>query len=201
MMQKTFFLLLITISLFSSANAATRYISDNLYTYMHSGPSTKYKIIGSVNAGEKIKVIQTNQNTGFSEIQDSKGRSGWINSKYTSRQPGLQKRLNKLEIEFSKLQTQLSTAKEKANNNIASLDSNLKSQSSKVRELKNTNAKLNEQLQEVQVLNDNLNEKLDTEKMDLLMRWFTYGGMVAGAGLLIGLILPSMMPSRKRSRW
>ena len=50
--------------------------------------------------------------------------------------------------------------------------------------------------------NDSLNEKLDNEKNDLLMRWFSYGGMVAGIGLLVGLILPSLIPNkRRRNRW
>lgn len=202
MMRKKTLLLLVIISLSSSASAVTRYVSDNLYTYIHAGPGTKYKIIGSINSGEHIKVIQTNKNAGFTQIKDSRGRSGWIDSKYTSEHPGLKERLAKLEIQFTKLNTQLRTVKDKANKDIASLEDNLKSHSSKVRELKNTNSTLNEELQQVQALNDNLNEKLDTEKNDLLMRWFSYGGMVGGIGLLLGLVLPSLIPSRrKQSRW
>ncbi len=52
MMRKTTLLLLVLISLASSASAAIRYVSDDLFTYIHSGPGTKYKIIGSVNSGE-----------------------------------------------------------------------------------------------------------------------------------------------------
>ena len=202
MIRKTTLLLLVIISLSSSANAVTRYISDDLYTYIHSGPSSKYKIIGSVNAGEQIKIIQTDKNAGFTQIKDLKGRDGWINSKYTSKHPGLKERLAKLEIEFTKLHTQLRTDKDKANKDIGSLEDKLKSHNSKVRELENTNLKLNEELQKLQVLNNNLNEKLDTEKNDLLMRWFSYGGMVGGIGLLFGLMLPSLIPSRrKKTRW
>ena len=191
MMRKTTLLLLVILSLASSASAVTRYVSDDLLTYVHSGPGTKYKIIGSVNAGEHIKLIQTNKNAGFTEIKDSRGRDGWINSKYVSRHPGVKERLAKLELQFAKLNAQLRTAKDK-----------VKSQSSQVRELKNTNATLNTELKQVQVLNSSLNEKLDTEKIDLLMRWFSYGGIVGGIGLFLGLILPSLMPSRsKRTRW
>lgn len=190
MIRKTTLILLMIISLASSANALTRYVSDDLFTYVHSGPGTKYKIIGSVNAGEPIKVLQTNKDAGFTEIKDPKGRSGWINSKYISRQPGLQERLAKLEIQFTKLNTQLTAAKD-----------NLKSHSNKVHELENTNSILNEELEQVKVLNASLNEILDTKKNDLLLRWFSYGGMVGGIGLLLGLILPSLMPRRKKSRW
>ena len=191
MMRKTTLLLLLIISLASSASAATRYVSDDLYTYLHTGPGTKYKIIGSVNSGERIQLLQTKSNAGFTHIKDSKGRDGWINSKYVSKHPSLKERLAKLEIQLTKLDTKLNTAED-----------NLKSHSSLISKLKNTNSTLNKELKQVQALNSSLNEKLDTKKNDLLMRWFTYGGMVAGGGLLLGLILPSLMPNRrKRSNW
>lgn len=182
-------LLLILIFISSFANAATSYISDDLHTFMHSGPGIKYKIIGSVNAGDKVKVIR--KNAKYTLIKDPKGRSGWINSKYLSNQVGLKERLPELEAELAKFQTQLSEYK-----------SNIESQDNKLQELENINLKLNKQIEEIQILNENLNDKLDTKKTDLLMRWFSYGGMVAGGGLLLGLILPYLIPSRrKKSRW
>jgi len=200
MINKTIPLLLILIYLISPASAATRYVSDDLFTYIHSGPGTKYKIVGSLNAGERINLIQTN--SGFTQIKDSKGRSGWINSKYVSRQPGLKERLPKLESKLAKLNAQLNTAKDEANKDKSSLEENLDSYRNQVNDLQKVNSKLNEELQQVQSENRNLNAKLDTQKNDLLMRWFTYGGMVAGGGLLIGLVLPSLIPSRRqKTRW
>ena len=190
-MRKTTLLFLVLTCVSSSATAATSYVSDNLHTYIHSGSSAKYKIVGSVDAGEHITVINTNANTGFTLVKDSKGRSGWINSKYVSKTPGLKERLPKLENEVSKLNTQLTTARE-----------NIESHNKQVSDLQNANSALNEELLEVQALNRNLNAKLDTQKNDLLMRWFSYGGIVGGVGLLLGLILPLLMPSRRKSsRW
>lgn len=196
MMKKITLLLLFLI--YSSANAA--YVSDDLFTYMHSGPGTQYKIIGSVNAGEKISIIQ--KNSGYTQVRDSKGRAGWISSKYVSNQMGLKERLPKLETQLAKLKAQLNTASDNANKEKAGLEGSLKSYKTQVEELQNANSKLNEELQKVQAENRNLNAKIDTQKDDLLMKWFTYGGMVAGGGLLLGLILPSLIPSRKqKARW
>lgn len=188
-MRKTTFILLLILSLALPANAATRYVSENLFTYMHSGPGTKYKIIGSVNAGAKIQTMQTK--AGFTQIKDSRGRTGWINSQYVSKQIALKERFKKLETEFTQLDAQLQTTK-----------NNLTSHNNQVRQLKNTNEKLTNKLQEVEALNNSLNEKLDNEQNELLMRWFSYGGMVGGIGLFLGLILPSLIPNRKkRNRW
>lgn len=201
MMNKaTFLLLLFTSILPSFVNATTKYVSDDLFTYMHSGPGTQYKIIGSVNAGERINVIQSNSN--YTQIRDSKGRAGWISSKYVSNKMGLKERLPKLETQLAKLKAQLDTASDKANKEKAGLEGSLKSYKTQVEELQNANSKLNEELQKVQAENRSLNAKLDTQKDDLLMKWFTYGGMVAGGGLLLGLILPSLIPNRKqKARW
>ena len=188
-MYKTNFLLLILIFISSAANAATNYVSDDLHTFMHSGPGTKYKIIGSVNSGEHIDVIR--KNSGYILVKDAKGRSGWINSKYVSTKPGLKERLPKLENKLTELKMQLDEYK-----------GNLESRANQVTNLENTNLKLTRELKEIQALNNELNEKIDTKRTDLLMRWFSYGGMVAGGGLLLGLILPLLIPKRRnKSRW
>lgn len=53
---------LICMVLFSMLAAPTfaqdRYIADKLFTYMHSGPSNQYRILGSIDAGEKVKLIE-----------------------------------------------------------------------------------------------------------------------------------------------
>ena len=48
----------------------------------------------------------------------------------------------------------------------------------------------------------NMQARLDTQEEDLLMRYFMYGGGVAGAGLILGLIVPHLpRRRRKRDRW
>ena len=200
MIKKRNFLLLVLTCITASLSAATHYVSDDLYTYIHSGAGTKYKIIGSVNAGEHIKTI--NSQNGFTLIQDSKGRKGWINSKYVSSTLGLKERLPKLEEKLALLNEQVNTAEDRANKNKADLEKNLKSRNDQVLRLQKTNASLKEELVKIKEENENLNSKLDTKKNDLLMRWFTYGGMVAGAGLLLGLLLPILIPGRRsKKRW
>ncbi|WP_320034151.1 TIGR04211 family SH3 domain-containing protein [Halarcobacter sp.] len=191
MIKKRVSILFTTVCLSTSAFAANYYVSDELFTYTHSGPGTKYKIIGIVNAGEKIKIISTNEKAGYTQIVDSKDRKVWINSKYVSNQPGLKKQLEKLKNSYSKLdKNQITLEKELATN----ID--------QVKELKKINSSLSKELKQVQEKNEKLNERLDKEQNELLMRWFTYGGIVAGAGLILGLILPYLIPNRKqKARW
>lgn len=199
MIHKKVTITLAIISLYSSAFAAN-YVSNDLFTYTHSGPGSKYKILGVVNAGEKISVLD--RSSGFTQIRDAKGRKVWINSKYVTNQVGLKEQLEKLKIQYSKLDEKLNSFEDKANKNKLNLEKDLNSNINQVEKLKETNTLLNKQLKEVQEKNDSLNDLLDNEKNELLMKWFSYGGIVAGLGLFVGLVLPSLIPSRKkRSRF
>lgn len=60
------------------ALADTRYVSDNIFTYIHNGPGTQYRILGSVKAGEPLEVKAVNQEAGFTQVVDGRGREGWI---------------------------------------------------------------------------------------------------------------------------
>ena len=66
----------------SLAQAAERYVSDDLFIYLHSGPSTQYRIVGSVNAGSKVDVQQWNTETEFAKVIDPKGRTGWVETNF-----------------------------------------------------------------------------------------------------------------------
>ncbi|APW65853.1 MULTISPECIES: TIGR04211 family SH3 domain-containing protein [Arcobacteraceae] len=195
MIHKKISLTLAILTLSTSAFAAN-YVSNDLFTYSHSGPGSKYKIVGTVNAGQKITILS--RSAGFTQIRDQKGRTVWINSKYVSNQPGLKKQLETLNIKHSKLVDKLSTYEEEANKNKANLEKDLTSNINQVQELQKTNEALNKRLNDVEEENKSLNDLLDNEKTDLLMKWFSYGGMVAGLGLLLGLVLPSLIPSRKK---
>nr|WP_222939588.1 TIGR04211 family SH3 domain-containing protein [Photobacterium sp. BZF1] len=176
----------------------TRYISDNLFTYMHNGPSTQYRIMGSVNAGTKVDLLETNSSTGFSKIRDNRGRTGWVNSDFVSTQVGLKVRFPALEKELTEVKSQLEEALESGDEKTASLQNSLKLRNEQITDLETQNGQLNEQLMSSQAEIRELRARLDTQKDDLLMRWFTYGGMVAGGGLLFGLVLPHLIPRRRK---
>nr|WP_228481418.1 TIGR04211 family SH3 domain-containing protein [Vibrio fluminensis] len=182
-----------------SAMAQDRYISDNLFTYMHSGPSNQYRIIGSVDAGEKVKLLSTNKENGFSEVVDNRGRKGWVSSKFVTAQESMTTRLPRLEKELTEVKAKLANANENADKEKAGLVDSLETSNSQISQLKKSNSEMNQQLLASQSEVRDLRAKLDTQKDDLLMKYFTYGGGVAGIGLLLGLILPHVIPRRKRS--
>ena len=56
----------------------TRYVSDELNTWVRSGPGDHYRLVGTVNAGEEVTLLQTDANTNYAQVKDSSGRTAWI---------------------------------------------------------------------------------------------------------------------------
>ncbi|MEF1253764.1 TIGR04211 family SH3 domain-containing protein [Vibrio sp. M260112] len=182
-----------------AAFAQDRYISDKLFTYMHSGPSNQFRIIGSIDAGEKVKLLSTNKDSGYTELQDSKGRRGWIESRFVTNQESMALRLPKLEDELKDVKEKLANARSNADQEKAGLVDSLETRNRQISELELGYNEMSQQLSASQEEVRKLRAKLDTQKDDLLLKYFMYGGGVAGIGLLLGLILPHIIPRRKRS--
>ncbi len=197
--KKLVFMILACLIAAPSAMAKDRYISDNLFTYMHSGPSNQFRIIGSVNAGEKVTLVSSDKKTGYSQVVDSRGRKGWVATNFVTTQESMTTRLPRLEKELKEVKSKLANASENANKEKAGLVDSLENRNSQIAEMEKSYSDMSQQLTASQTEVRNLRAKLDTQKDDLLLKYFTYGGGVAGIGLLLGLILPHIVPRKKRS--
>ncbi|HDZ9132629.1 TPA: TIGR04211 family SH3 domain-containing protein [Vibrio cholerae] len=193
---------LICMVLFSMLAAPTfaqdRYIADKLFTYMHSGPSNQYRILGSIDAGEKVKLIEVNKESGYSHIADERGRTGWVESRFITREVSNTLRLPALEKELEEVKKLLANARQNADSEKAGLAESLEQRNQQIADLERNYADISKQLTDSQSEIRELRAKLDTQKEDLLLKYFTYGGGVAGIGLLLGLVLPHIIPRRKR---
>ncbi|EGR2434133.1 TIGR04211 family SH3 domain-containing protein [Vibrio cholerae] len=193
---------LICMVLFSMLAAPTfaqdRYIADKLFTYMHSGPSNQYRILGSIDAGEKVKLIEVNKESGYSHIADERGRTGWVESRFITREVSNTLRLPALEKELEEVKKLLANARQNADSEKAGLAESLELRNQQIADLERNYADISKQLTDSQSEIRELRAKLDTQKEDLLLKYFTYGGGVAGVGLLLGLVLPHIIPRRKR---
>ncbi|MCU8558801.1 TIGR04211 family SH3 domain-containing protein [Vibrio vulnificus] len=198
-MKKLIVTVLLTLLAVPSVFAQDRYIADELFTYMHSGPNNTFRIIGSVDAGSKVKLLQTNSETGYSEVVDERGRKGWVQAKFITHQESMAVRLPRLEKELKEVKSQLANARQNADTEKAGLVDSLDTRNQQISDLEKKYSEISDQLASVQTENRQLRAKLDTQKDDLLLKYFMYGGGVAGIGLLFGLILPYMIPRRKKS--
>ncbi|MEK5760822.1 TIGR04211 family SH3 domain-containing protein, partial [Acinetobacter variabilis] len=66
-----------------------------------------YRLVGTINAGEEVSVLQTNDSTSYAQIRDSNGRTAWIPLKELSNEPSLRTRVPDLENQVKTLTDKL----------------------------------------------------------------------------------------------
>ncbi|MBS9437323.1 SH3 domain-containing protein [Photorhabdus noenieputensis] len=179
-----------------------RYVSDELSTYTHAGPGNQYRIAGTLNAGDAVTLISINRDSNYAQVKDDKGRLVWLPVNQLSNKPSLRTRLPELEQEVKTLTDKLANIDNNWNQRTADMQLKVANSSNIIAELKKENEKLKNKLTVAEKKLDAANLQLDDKQRNIILQWFMYGGGVAGAGLIFGLLLPHMLPRRKRNdRW
>jgi SH3 domain protein len=181
-----------------SANQA--WVTDELSTYVRSGPTDGYRIIGTLNAGEQVEVLETSGD--YTRVRNSDGNAVWVLSNELQETPSAVEQLPALEAQVEELTAELEGINETWEQRTASMTETLELRERRIAELEASNQELDAQAEQSRRQVRALQARLETQEEDLLMRYFMYGGGVAGAGLLVGLIVPHLPRRRKkRDRW
>lgn len=193
--QIVLFFLYITCSFFGAQTFAQepndsdgeiRYISDDLFTYLHAGPGRNFRILGSVVAGTRVTMLQEDTEKNFIEIIDDKQRTGWVEAKFISGSisvrtlvPGLQQQVS---------DTDQALQQQRQSNDLLN---------QQIADLTSQNTNLKRQLSDAEKENLKITETLADYDQTAQMEWFTRGGIVAVISLLLGIIL-TYLPKKKR---
>jgi SH3 domain protein len=180
------------------ALADTRYVSDNISTFIHNGPGTQYRILGSVKAGEPLEVKAVNNEAGFTQVVDGRGRDGWIKNSELQSEISLRERLPQVQKELEELKARLQNLNGDNEQRFTEKDGQIAEQSKEIASLKTQLASQIEEMGNLKEQNDALTQSYDNQEHDMQMDWFIRGGAMVGGGILLGILLP-MLP-RRRSR-
>ncbi|PSJ20755.1 peptide-binding protein [Halomonas sp. ND22Bw] len=181
-------------------NADERWVSGDLTTFVRSGPTDGYRIVGTLTAGDPVELLETQGD--YSRVRSQSGDVVWVPSSDLQGEPSAKVRLPELEARVEELSEELSGINETWESRMASVTETLDVREQRIAELERRNQALASESEEAGARVRELQARLDTQEEDLLMRYFMYGGGVAGAGLLVGLIVPHLpRRRRKRDRW
>ncbi|HYQ49224.1 MAG TPA: TIGR04211 family SH3 domain-containing protein [Pseudomonas sp.] len=177
-----------------------RWVSDSLSTYVRSGPTDGHRIVGTLKSGQKLTLIGSQGN--YSQVRGQSGDLVWILTSDLQSVPGQGERLPQLDTQVAELSGQLKTIDDSWKNRVQGMQETLDSRKQLVDELEARNKSLNEQLDQAQSKLRDTQARLGDENKQVMMRYMVYGGSIAGAGLLMGLILPALTRGRKKNdRW
>lgn len=174
-----------------------RWVSDNLNTYVRSGPTDSHRIVGTLRAGEPVEMI-TRQGS-YTQVRTESGNSVWILTSDLQDVPGQAERIPQLETELAELSSELNSINDSWELRVQGMQETLDSRKQLIDELEAQRLTLNNQLTEAQSELRSAQARLGDESQEVLLRYMVYGGGIAGAGLLIGLILPAFTRRKKRS--
>ncbi|MDN6072426.1 MAG: SH3 domain-containing protein, partial [Enterobacterales bacterium] len=141
-----------------------RYISDELNTYVHSGPGNQYRIVGTLNAGEEVELLSVNADNKYGQVRDAKGRTVWLPMEQLSTEPSLRSRVPELEQQVKTLTDKLTNIDNSWNQRTAEMQQKVANSDSTINGLKSENQKLKEQLTSAQKSVSAINTQLDDKK-------------------------------------
>lgn len=182
------------------AGEDSHWVSDELTTYVRSGPTDEYRIVGTLTAGDPVTVLETEGE--YSRVEGPGGDSVWILSRELQEIQSANQRLPELEERVAELTTRLEGINEEWEGRVSANAEALERREQRIEELEARNQELEDYYGQARQSLRGLKARLDTQEQDLLVRYFMYGGGVAGAGLLVGLVVPHLPRRRKkRDRW
>jgi SH3 domain protein len=212
--------LLLPVLLVSAAVAQDRWVTDEFEIMMRSGKSSKQRIIRQLQSGVQLELLQTDDESEFSEVKTSNGDKGWVLTRYLRSTPTSQLRLPELENSLERSATQnkalrseideLKKAKQRLQRAESKLQLSKRSLQGQVDRISKLSANTiqvddeNKQLKQQLADSQAAVSVLEIDNAQLASRsdreWFLVGGGVLVLGLLFGLILPRIS-WRKKDSW
>jgi SH3 domain protein len=165
-----------------------RYISDDLFTYLHAGPGRNFRILGTVVAGTRVTLLQEDTEKNFVEIIDDKQRTGWVDAEFISISSSVRELVPGLKQQVE--QTEQTIKQQRESNDLLN---------QQIAALTSQNTNLKKKLSEAEKENTTITKTLADYDQTAQMEWFTRGGIVAVISLLLGIILTYLPKKRRRN--
>jgi SH3 domain protein len=182
--------------------AIDKYVTDDVDIYLRRGPGSQYAFSNAVKAGEKVIELEKSVDGKYSRIQLNNGSVAWIETAKLNEQASYKEGFPELEAKFAEYKDKADNADANQQKLVNEYIQKLQSAEKTIETLQSKNEVLEQQLKEQGTRIESMLNQVDDKRLDLIVTWFTYGGLVAGGGLILGLILPRIIPSRrKKDRW
>jgi SH3 domain protein len=201
--------------------AKTAYVTDELKITLRSGESATHRILRMLPTGERLTVLSSNPDSGYSKIRTASGAEGYVLTRQLIDQPVARDRLAAAEAEVNALKAapgelssrlanlteqhkalqqqheELKQAKTLVDQEFAALQrtsSNAVRIANERNELRKQVASLTREIEDVKQQNRELENKT-------AQNWFLIGAGVVVGGIILGLILPHLRVRRRKSSW
>ncbi|MFV8817083.1 TIGR04211 family SH3 domain-containing protein [Haliea sp. E17] len=221
-MRHLLFILAILSASLPAFAQGTRYVSDEVFIVLHSGPGNEYRWLGKLTPGAKMSLKSTAEDGEWVEVTTDSGIDGWVRTEFLTQQapaqvrlPAAEARAEQLAAKNQELTAQLETLRSEKTNlseqlgdtggeldEVESELARLQQISGNAVQLDADNRRLVEEAEnlrsETEMLkaeNQRLTDKLQSGD-------FINGALAVLLGVVITLVVPRLWPRRRRmSEW
>ena len=204
------------------AQAQTRYVTDRTIVEIRRGPSTEYLILRNLEAGERVEVLEQNEEAGYSRVRVAdQGTEGWILTRFLSAEPiarerlavaerslaAARERVTALEGQTAELTRDLTATRAELqqtqtnHGNVSKELTDIRTAAANVVEIRDRNTRLQQTAHRARAPGRGAHRRECAPRGSLSnQNWFVVGAAVLLAGIVIGLVAPSLRRKR-RSDW
>ncbi|GAA6133798.1 hypothetical protein NBRC116188_05870 [Oceaniserpentilla sp. 4NH20-0058] len=218
--MKRISLFILSLLVLYPAVAEKRYVSDELWINLRSGPAEDFRILKTLKSGSHLQFIEATEDKKYTKVTTDKGLEGWVLTRFIQDEPISLEKLILTKRELEKNKTDLSNLQKKynetkkelasANRNAGTLSDDKAKQAKELEYIKKVSAnainldkknqELLEQGEQLKISVDTLraeNERLQSSK-DL--NYILMGGGLILLGLFLGWLLPKLS-GRRSDTW
>lgn len=139
----------------------------------------------------------------YAQVRDGKERTGWILAEELQSQESFRLQSERLQQEVAQLKHQLDNVDSDQARELKSKSERLSQAEAQLQQQSSQLESQEKILSQLKQENEELKASLGTQERDQLFHWLRQGGLIAGGGLLIGLLVPYLPRPRRRQkdRW
>jgi SH3 domain protein len=200
--------------------AQTQYVSDSLVITFRTGPSAQNTVTRNLTSGDRVELLQTLEDEGYSLVRLDDGAEGWVLTRYLQPEPtaelllaastrdlnttrqenaSLLERVEELESELASARRSLGDT-ETRSSDLASELADIREASASALETREENESLRRRVTQLTTNAEVAVLEIAELRRRERQNWFIVGAAVLLGGIVIGLIAPSLRPKRK-SNW
>ncbi|NVK24549.1 MAG: TIGR04211 family SH3 domain-containing protein [Gammaproteobacteria bacterium] len=175
----------------SSIESVTPYkmfVTDELFIFVHSGSSNRYRITGRIAASEEVEVVAKDNETGWLQVNYGGNKSGWVNNEMITSDSGAKEKLSKAQQQIRQLTAELEKIKAQPGVDVDQMNQQMANLKTDNQQLLKQVESLNQQKTELEASIQQIDE---TRK--ILDKLYDVGV------ILIGVFIGWLLSRRKRS--
>lgn len=178
------------------AQAATRYVSDQIPIVLRDAPRGDAGARGVLTSGARVEVLETDSASGFARVRAADGREGWVPERFLAEEPAAHGRVERLEKQLADAQAELKKLKEDHGRLLQDFQRISRGEPVASKDVLRQAADLRAQLARKDEEAAALRQRYDAQRTS--RRTLLLGGALVAGGFVLALLLRWLWPAKRR---